>query len=1287
MTRRIQITPVGRSSLGEPLNLVSLRPRSPSCSAAKPLACARGRRGSEPERPRTLWFLAILTAVSVSPAAAQQREPFPLPEMTSVSPDVEPFQYSAAVVPYYPAGKNWGTLGAPFERMQQPVPPEESLKHLVTPRDFEVQLFAAEPDITKPICLAWDERGRLWIAESVDYPNQKQASGNGRDRIKICEDRNGDGRADKFTVFADQLSIPTSLVHAFGGVIVHQAPHTLFLKDSDGDDIADVRKVLFTGWSTRDTHAGPSNLQFGPDNWLWGMQGYSGFDGELAGAQRTFNRGFYRFRLELGGDGLPFVAAFEFMRSTDNNSWGIGFSEDGLVFGSTANRNPSVYLAIPNRFYEMVRGWSTGPLVSIADDHLFAPVTDRVRQVDHHGGYTAAAGHALYTARRYPQEYWNRAAFVCGPTGHLVGTFVLERDGAGFSANNRFNLLASDDEWSAPIVAEVGPDGNVWVIDWYNFIVQHNPTPAGYKTGKGNAYESHLRDKHHGRVYRIVMRESAPIASVSLEGATAKQLVAALRADNLFWRRHAQRLLVERGKLDVVPPLVELVRDRTVDSIGLNTAALHALWTLDGLRVLEAGDVGALEAVRETLTHPSAAVRRGAIQVMPHNRDTSEALLVAGSQADRDAGVRLAALLAFAEMPPDPQLGAAIVSVLQDPENYRDPLILDAATAAAARHDRFFLAALAAGVELPSEVAERVSIIAHHLARGPQRERATEMLTELGNARRPILEAVITGLASGWQAELETPLEDATDASLVALLPKVSAEARGALARLAILWRSRRIETQLGPIVRMLEAVIQDESKQSEQRVAAAEQLIALQGDRDRTVIQLLDAISPRMPPRVAAETIACLSGSNAARLGSLLIERSGSLTPRARSAAIRVLLERPRLTTDLLDAIESGTLAPAVLSLDQKQALLSYPDPLIANRAASLLARGGDLPNSDRQQVVDSLVSLLNRRGDPVLGKEVFSKQCAKCHTHSGEGTRVGPDLTGMAVHTKLELLTHLIDPSRSVEGNYQVYTVVTVTGRVLTGLMLSETQTTIELFDSEARTVTVLREEIDELQVSPKSLMPDGFERQVTDDQLVDLLEFLTQRGKYLPIPLERAATVVTTRGMLSGNPASSDRLVFDDWSPKQVGEVPFQLVDPRGTQTANAVMLYGPQGVLPRLMPKQVQLPCHAPARRIHLLSGMSGWGYPTVREESVSLVVRLRYASGETEEHALRNGVHFADFSQLVDVAGSQRVFELNDKQVRYLAIEPSLPGKIETIELVKGTDETAPLVLAVTVELP
>ena len=371
------------------------------------------------------------------------------PEMTTLPPDLKPFEYvETDGIPFYPPGKNWGTLETGKRKMQLPASPEESMKHFVTPVGFEVKLFASEKDFQgKPIAMNWDERGRLWICETFDYPNELQPAGQGRDRIRILEDTNGDWVADKFTVFAEKLSIPTAIAFYRGGAVVQDGTETLYLKDTDGDDKADLRKVLVTGWGMRDTHGEVSNFQYGLDNWYYAMQGYNDSRPVLTNGKEvtSFRQGFFRFKMEGEGDQAA-VTELEFLRSTNNNTWGLGFSEEGIVFGSTANGNPSEFMPIPNRYYESVRGWSSSVLGGIADSEKFVPLEeDKVRQVDHHGGFTAAAGHALYTARNYPKEYWNRAAFVTEATGHLVATFILRADGSGFRSKNAWNLLASED--------------------------------------------------------------------------------------------------------------------------------------------------------------------------------------------------------------------------------------------------------------------------------------------------------------------------------------------------------------------------------------------------------------------------------------------------------------------------------------------------------------------------------------------------------------------------------------------------------------------------------------------------------------------------------------------------------------------------------------------------------------------------------------------------------------------------------------------------------------------------
>ncbi|MCE9525121.1 MAG: ThuA domain-containing protein, partial [Planctomycetales bacterium] len=634
--------------------------------------------------------------VSVVPAFADK------PEMTPLAKNVKSFEYVEANVPFYPPGKNWGSQEAGKRTMQLPLAPEESIKHISVPVGMEVKLFASEPMIGgKPICMNWDEAGRLWICETMDYPNELQPKGKGRDRIRILEDTNDDGKADKHHVFAEGLSIPSALTFYRGGALVQDGRETVYLKDTDGDGKEDLRKVLVTGWGMGDTHGGVSNFQYGLDNWYYAMQGYNQSEPVLTDGKKvqSFRQGFFRFKVAGEGEKTA-VTEIEFLRSTNNNTWGLGISEEGLIFGSTANGNPSEFMPIPNRYYESVRGWSAPVLNGIADDNHFEPITDKVRQVDHHGGFTAAAGHALYTARNYPQEYWNRTAFVCEPTGHLVATFVIRPDGAGFKSKNSWNLFASNDEWTAPIMAEVGPDGNVWVLDWYNYIVQHNPTPDGFKTGRGKAYESELRDKKHGRIY--IVRQAASLSKENekatagwkptpLTKATPEQLVAALKSDNMFWRRHAQRLLVERGQGFRDSSLLKLVNVPANAAPPTPTELVHALWTLEGVSSSKNVDTDRIflaDVCAKSLKHPSPAVRRSAALAMPHDSRFAQPISTSKVLIDEDIQVRLAALLAVANTAPDGEAVPTLSLMMAEAKVTGDRHLKDALTIAAAQFSK-----------------------------------------------------------------------------------------------------------------------------------------------------------------------------------------------------------------------------------------------------------------------------------------------------------------------------------------------------------------------------------------------------------------------------------------------------------------------------------------------------------------------------------------------------------------------------------------------------------------------
>lgn len=561
-----------------------------------------------------------------------------------------------------------------YENRPQPLPyqfplsPEDSMARTQVPAGYRLELFAAEPMIRNPIDMTWDERGRLWVIESVDYPNDLAADQRGNDSIKILEDTTGDGRADKVTVFADGLNIPTALVFVDDGLLVAQAPHFLLLRDTTGDDKADVRERVFTGmWGINDTHAGPSNLTLGIDNRYYGAVGYAGFRGRFNGADVRFSQGLYRFE--------PDGSAIEFLHQFTNNTWGLGFNAAGDLFGGTANNAPTFFCGLPLGLAPA--GYQVQSAQRINRVDRAHAITPNIRQVDVFGGYTSAAGHRFAPPHLLPPHLATEfeAALICEPTVHLLALKLMRPDGAGYVAEDGFNLAASSDEWFSPVAAQVGPDNAIWVLDFYNFIIQHNPTPTRQRggfaaeTGPGNAHENPNRDNEHGRIYRIVPEFAAEPAVRSLADAGADDLLAALAEPNPFWRGTAQRLLL-RDHADG-PELPARLRAMVLDpESGL--AGVHALWLLHGIGALDADEH------RAALNAPDPVLRRNAVRALAGTDAAGELLFESAVITDSDLATRLAAFTVLAALPTSEELATLIQGLQGDEINRHDDWLAEA---------------------------------------------------------------------------------------------------------------------------------------------------------------------------------------------------------------------------------------------------------------------------------------------------------------------------------------------------------------------------------------------------------------------------------------------------------------------------------------------------------------------------------------------------------------------------------------------------------------------------------
>jgi len=546
---------------------------------------------------------------------------------------------------------------------QQPFSPRGAMERTQVPADCRLELFASEPDIRKPIAFAWDERGRLWVAETSDYPHGISPDGEGHDDIKICEDTDDDGRADKFTIFADKLNLPTGLVFAHGGLIVSQPPRFLFLRDTDGDDKADTREVVVDAWGVRDTHAQASNLHYGFDNWLYGCVGYSGFERMVDGKKQAFSMGSYRFK----ADG----SKVEFLHQFTNNSWAQSTNDAGDQFGGTANGAPIFYGGIPATLVPEGVRVMTAKKINVVEQAN--PITPNFRQVDVLGGYTAACGSSFISSKNLPPRLQGKA-MVCEPTLKIVALMDVQPEGAGYRALDGMNLFASTDEWTSPVYAEVGPDGAVWIADWQNFIIQHNPTPSvergGFagKTGAGGAHENPLRDHSRGRIYRVIWDQAQPKPA-------EPSLMARLDDDTQVSRLTAQRLIVDGRKTELIPELKTRVRSND-GTLG----AIHSLWALRGLGALDEG------SLRSALLAQDARLRRNAIRALGADAQAQALFFGAGVVSDPDAITRLAAFVKLAEFPTSPEIQTLVKKLAVDPTTKQDEWLADATKLLLKRH-------------------------------------------------------------------------------------------------------------------------------------------------------------------------------------------------------------------------------------------------------------------------------------------------------------------------------------------------------------------------------------------------------------------------------------------------------------------------------------------------------------------------------------------------------------------------------------------------------------------------
>ncbi|HJT31362.1 MAG TPA: PVC-type heme-binding CxxCH protein [Pirellulales bacterium] len=955
--------------------------------------------------------------------------------------------------------------GGPIPHGQQkepgpPLSPAEAIGKMKVPEGFSVELVAAEPEIVNPVAMTFDERGRIWITESLEYP--RRDAGPGRDRVKVLEDTDGDGRADRFTVFAEGLNIPSGIAVGAGGVWVANSPDILLLQDTDGDGRADHHEVVVTGFGRHDTHELPNSLTWGPDGWLYGLNGvFNPSHVEHRGKIYDFTCALFRFH--------PYTRDFELFCEGTSNPWGVAFDGEGSAFVSACVIDHLWHLTETGYYHRQ-----GGP---------YPPFTWKLGSiVNHHHQQAAYCGIHFFDSDAYPRQFREKL-YMGNIHGNCINCDTLTRDGSTYTAEPNDDFLSANDAWFMPVVQKTGPDGCLYILDWYDryhCYQDANRDPAGI-------------DRLKGRLYRVRYQNTPRAEPFDLAQESDERLIERLHSPNVFFRDLAQRLLWERRTPETLLRLQALV----LDDRQSDKARLHALWALIGAGPL-------FPAFHERLLeHGDATLRAWGVRA-------------AGNQGDVVAEVRERVMALVGDPSPDVRLQVVIAArkivgidalplLCEALEHAGDDKLIPAIVwqnlhplleeqserfVALVRERRCFRGAKDDIVEaIMPQVVERllgrasgdvwlVASLVKMLVEAGQTEAASRCLTRLADKSQ-------THEIAGQQlADLRAALER----TLQKLLDGPQSEAiYFDAALLAATWDIERGRN----IVR---AVCVLPSEPDARRTKAVAALIAVGDAKLWPIVVEVLADKGRSSIEFRRRTLDALSRCQDAWVASTVLAAYSTFEPELKPAAIELLTGRPAWSKALLAAIGAKRLPADALNVNQVRKLLASDDAEVVKQVQAHWGTLRTERNPQREQVIAQMRDLLRRTpGDARRGRETFKRVCGQCHKIFGEGQEVGPDITANGRGSFEQLLSNVFDPSLVIGSAYQARTVLTTDGRVITGLVAEDGPQRIVLKVQGGKLETIARDDIEESQTSKLSLMPEDLEKQLKPEEIADLFAFL--------------------------------------------------------------------------------------------------------------------------------------------------------------------------------------------------
>lgn len=954
---------------------------------------------------------------------------------------------------------------------------------------LEMTLWAAEPDVVDPVAIAWDAAGRAFVAECRDYPYGVGENGRVGSTIRQLADTDGDGRADRSTVFARDLSYATSVTPWRDGVIVIAAPEIIYLRDTDADGSADVREILFSGLTRGVSDSLANGLRYGLDNRIHAANGGNG--GTLRSAKRS------EITLPLGDDDFAFSPETGVAERTGRTGGGFGlvFDDFGRAF-TTYNIDHLQHRFLSRRHAGRFPGFPPVPLTASISDHgemaRIFPISTAVTRPNHPeqaGNFSAAGGMGRVASALFPDGL-RGSVFVCDVVGNLVHRDVLLPDGPIFRASRADDeqsreFLASRDGSFRPVGLETGPDGALYLLDMQREVIEH----PDYIPAKLREKQDLRAGQDRGRIYRIAPKNSGKPSWPKLAKVGESALISALGDDNQWVRLTAQRLLIERRSPTAVAPLRKLATE-SPRALG----RLHALWTLHGLGQLRSEEI--LRAFGDT--HPGNRENALWLAEVPSATNRTLASAIVARTKDSQPRVRFVAAIAAGAIN-EPAVVEALAELWRRDHGYiwtRRAILSSLRPEFGAAFVRRLLTnptwaqgGAPAAIDGMRELADLIGA----RAGGPQEDlsQLIELAANLhASNQAELVSAVWEGLAAGIERGGSKPV--VTESAARQLEERFTHATRTELRALWLLTRALGLPENIHQTEALVlaRAGAANVSRPAAERVADI-RLLGL-GSATELTEALLALIDAREPVVVQQAALAELRRSREPELGSELVGRWRTFGPELRGPVLNLLLDRRGFHDALVSALEAGTLTVGELNLDleQRRRLLRGGTAEIRTRAGKFM---GDEEYSNRKSIVEEWLAKLPAQGDVERGRKVFGDNCAQCHVSGGLGQRVGPDLSGVAHRSVEDLLSNILDPNMAINPGFVAYTVETADGETRTGLLKAQNADTIVLQLAGNQEVTLPRKSVTKLEAGSRSLMPEGLEAGRSPQDLRDLIAFL--------------------------------------------------------------------------------------------------------------------------------------------------------------------------------------------------